>query len=202
MAGKGKSKRGRKITLAAGANGDIELIRVEVDDPYEAGAKLRVMKNVRVHPLDSMLARNRISQAQFEAGETFLKLFEQAEIGNVQAIDYQRVKVDVSYVHRGLDAVSMAAAKRLMAIRSAIGRRPYELLAKVVGERASPYSLAMGAPGGASDRMVWHVFQAVREALDDVAECFGVAHGPASSPIRAASMEGVDLTSRGSGAMK
>lgn len=210
-----KPKKAKKVTLAAGANGDIKLATVQVSDPFEPHKQLSVTKNIKVHPLDTMLERGLLkdprsskredspsSASRYEAGQRFLQIFERSQIGSVQAIDYERVKVDVSYVHRGLEDSVIAATAELTSIRSYIGSRPYSLLRTLIGERRSAHALAVEAPGGAMERQIWYINQCIRDALDDLIECFGVARGPDWARIRAQFINKADLTGVGTGAMK
>jgi hypothetical protein len=129
-------RKKRSITLPAiGHNGGIDLHLVEVQDPYEPDKKLRVARNVRNHPLDEEFAAGSISQDQLAAGNKFLELYERAEIGGAQAIDYSAVKVDTSYVHKGLAVGVMESAQELKGIRAALGSRSYDLLVSIIGNR-------------------------------------------------------------------
>ena len=66
----------------------------DVDDPYERGAKLRIVRNVREHPIAMLAHLGRITEAQRIAGMEFNRRFEAAAIGQQQAIDYSRTRVD------------------------------------------------------------------------------------------------------------
>lgn len=138
------SKRKKQpITLPTiGFNGNIDLHLVEVQDPYEPEKKLRVARNVRNHPLDEEFAAGTINQDQLAAGNRFLALYERAEIGGAQAIDYSRVKVDTSYVHKGLATGVMEAAQELSDIRATLGSRAYGILVSVIGNRRRIDSIA------------------------------------------------------------
>jgi len=81
-------RRAREVSR--GTRGHI--VEVEVDDPYEAGAKISAVRSVRDDPLADHLARGHIDQAQFEAGRAFQKAFAVAErgpraIGWTEAVD-------------------------------------------------------------------------------------------------------------------
>jgi len=58
-----------------------DIVEVEIDDPYEAGAKISAIRSVRGDPLGDHFARGRIDQAQFDAGREFQRHFGIAERG-------------------------------------------------------------------------------------------------------------------------
>lgn len=57
------------------------IVEVEVDDPYDATARISAVRSVRDDPLADHLARGHIDQAQFEAGRAFQRHFAAAERG-------------------------------------------------------------------------------------------------------------------------
>src|SRR5580765_2612041 len=57
------------------------IIEVEVDDPYEAGARISAVRSTRDDPLADHLSRGHIDQAQYEAGRAFQRWFAVAEKG-------------------------------------------------------------------------------------------------------------------------
>lgn len=72
----------------------IEAAHDLVDDPLEAGAKLKVVRNVRHDPIGRMWSRNEIDQAQYAAGRKWQEYYEAAEIVGSQAIDTTKEAVD------------------------------------------------------------------------------------------------------------
>jgi hypothetical protein len=82
-----------KITLA-GSYMQAELVATDVADPYEKGAEIRVMKNVREHPLHRLHHLGVIRPHQYLAGMEFCRRFELAGIGKQGAIDYSQDRVD------------------------------------------------------------------------------------------------------------
>lgn len=175
-------KRKKPVTLATAARPGIEVVAAVVRDPYD-GRPLTVAKNARVHPLDHMLARGRLTEAQKAAGDRFLEIWDRAEIGGARAIDYGRVKVDVSFEYRGLDPAVMGATDKLAGICGALGRRAYMLLVHVIGMRMSIFDLARRADGTVDQALGRHLSASVKDALDDLIDHFGVAKGaPRRSP--------------------
>lgn len=173
--------------IGKGNQTDVRLVSVE--DPFERGRKLNVARNVRTHPLEEELANCAISEDQYNAGNRFLRLYEQAEIGGAQAIDYTVQKVDTSFVHKGLPLHVMTAAKDLKDIRHFLGRRSYDLLVAVIGNRVRIEALAREASGGNGwqERLYRkHMRLTLAETLQELVSHFGVvARGNARARIRA-----------------
>lgn len=171
-------RRKKPVSLPAiGSNGNVEVQIAEVQDPYEPDKKLTVAKNVKTSPLDWELSRGYIGRDQFLAGERFLKLYEAAEIGGARAIDYSRQKVDTSYVHKGLEVGVMEAAQELKDIRTHLGRRSYDLMVAVVGNRISIDAIAKAGAGSdkwANSVYAKHIRLTFCETLFELADYFGV----------------------------
>jgi len=102
---KRKLKRSQ-ITLA-GPNGPVthdrrasdlsrqaETVEAQVDDPYEAGAKIIVMRNLRDDPLARLRARGQIDEGQYLGGRHWQQEYEIAELGAAKAIDTTKEAVD------------------------------------------------------------------------------------------------------------
>ena len=70
-------RRAREINRGSVA----QLVEVEVDDPYEPGAKIATVRSVRDDALADRLARGHIDQAQYMAGREFQRWFGLAEKG-------------------------------------------------------------------------------------------------------------------------
>ena len=68
-------------------------VAVEVDDPYEPGAKIVAIRSTRNDPLADLYTREYIDNAQFEGGRAFQRDFETAERGP-RAIDPSKEAVD------------------------------------------------------------------------------------------------------------
>lgn len=90
----------------------------EVDDPFEAGAKIIVMRNLRNDPLANLRARKTIDEAQYNAGRAFQDDFEIIQ-GQQQACDPSQPYVDQSFKQRG---ISVAYAEALARLNMAHGR--------------------------------------------------------------------------------
>lgn len=67
---------------------------IDVDDPYEKGAQITVLRSLRDDPLGALHAAGQIDNVQYLAGRHWQKAYELAEIGGARAIDYSIDKVD------------------------------------------------------------------------------------------------------------
>jgi hypothetical protein len=65
-----------------------------VDDPLEAGAKLKVLRSVRDDPLADMHSRRQIDDAMLAAGREWQRYHEDTQIGGISAIDTTKEAVD------------------------------------------------------------------------------------------------------------
>lgn len=170
------ARNGRKKKRITTAKPGVEVVLTNVADPYD-GKPLTVAKNARVHPLDQMQARGRLTDAQKAAGDRFLAIYDRSQIGGARAIDYSQLKVDVSFVHRGLDPSVMAATNQMTMICQAVGRRAYKLLVLVIGQRHGIFDLARRLDGTVDRPHAEHLSRSFKESLDDLADHFGVAKG-------------------------
>ena len=127
--------RKNKVSLA-GSYMQASLVPTDVADPYEAGAEVRVMRNVNEHPLHRLLHTGVIKANHYLAGMQFCKHFEAAQIGQQQAIDYSKTRVD-----GGLPAEPLAerVVESQNWLRDAarypdIGKQGYSALVAVCGQ--------------------------------------------------------------------
>lgn len=75
-------------TLAAG-----QYAAIEVDDPFEQGEKIVVLRQLRSDPLARLHSHHQIDEAQYHAGRIYQRHWEIAEQG-ARAIDLSKEKVD------------------------------------------------------------------------------------------------------------
>ena len=138
-----RSRGGSKpVSLARFSPAGVQIVKARVEDPYEPGEKLPVLKNIRVHPVDHLLARRKITPIQADAANRFLQLYDRAVIGAARAIDYSIPKVDVSHTARGIAMGAAGATAALLKIRAEVGDRVYLVLRQLIGERANPARMA------------------------------------------------------------
>jgi hypothetical protein len=103
----------------------------EVDDPYEAGAKITVMRSTRNDPLAGMHARKTIDEAQYWGGRAFQKDFEAAERGP-RAIDPSKEFVDGGLLPEPITEAQQEAAIRLAGVYRELGQIASTLLHDVL----------------------------------------------------------------------
>jgi hypothetical protein len=173
------SKRKKvKVTVAPIGRGmNVEIQAVMIEDPYEPGKKIPAVKNVRTHPLDEEFSSGNISQDQLSAGNRFLELYEQAEIGGSKAFDYSQQKVDSSFVHRGIPIGTMEAARELKDIRVYLGHRSYNLMVCVVGNRIRLQTLAREGSGGVEwefRKEMTYLRKSLSATLQELVSHFGI----------------------------
>jgi hypothetical protein len=112
-----------------------QVAAVVVDDPYEPGARIAVLRSTRDDILAEMLARAEIDQAQFDAGRLYEKYAEQAEIGNVQAIDPSREAVDGGRGYDGITDRQINAVRALSEAGRVLGAKGEGLVRDVLINR-------------------------------------------------------------------
>lgn len=147
--------RKRKVTITLATSRHVEIAEGLVDDPYEKGAKLRVIRNVREHPVSHLHARGVLSESQRIAGEAFRSNYERAVLGASRAIDYTKERVDGGLPAEPLTESAQRATQWLndVARHSGCGMRGYAILTHVCGEGMGMEATARllrgsGCPGG------------------------------------------------------
>ena len=93
----------------------------EVDDPYEIGGKIIVMRSTRDDPLADLHARHMIDEAQYQSGRAFQHDFETAERGP-RAIDFTREAVDGGLMPEPITEAQRASARQLAVVYRALGQ--------------------------------------------------------------------------------
>ncbi|MFC7399571.1 hypothetical protein ACFQU1_20370 [Chelatococcus sp. GCM10030263] len=127
----------RKLRLGVarhGGNDRIEIGSKLVVDPYEPDKTLRVSVNLRESPLETLKARRRINDAEYEAGRWFRGVYERASIGPLTAIDPTKEAVDGGRFAEPLSDATMRAAQELRGTVSVVGAQGYLLLSAIVGQ--------------------------------------------------------------------
>lgn len=146
---------------------------IEVEDPYEAGGKLLVMRSVRDDPLALMHARNRIDEAQYQAGRAFQRDFETAERGP-RAIDPGKEAVDGGLSPEPITEGQRKAAKRLALVHRQLGADGSALASDVLIARKT-YIQVCEARGLSGSRWEDYFARRFRECLDCLALVYGFA---------------------------
>ncbi len=97
---------------------DRELVRgamvsvIDIDDPFESGAKITAIRSTRNDPLAGLHARQQIDEAQYQGGRAFQKDFETAERGP-RAIDPSKDCVDGGMLPEPITEAQRKAALKL-----------------------------------------------------------------------------------------
>lgn len=149
-------------TLAAG-----QYAAIEVDDPYEQGEKIVVLRQLRSDPLARLHSHHQIDDAQYHAGRCYQRDWEVAERG-ARAIDPTKEAVDGGRLPEALTDRQIAARKRLTRIRVELGRSMRTLLDGVLIERKSieGFTIGQGRHGARWCNFYGKMF---REGLDVLA---------------------------------
>lgn len=108
-----------------------------VPDPLEPGAQLRVLRSVRDDPLAALHARRQIDDAMLAAGRRWQKYFDEAEIGNVRAIDPGKEAVDGGKFPEMLTDTQIKAFRALERADIELGRVGKVLIRDILGDNLS-----------------------------------------------------------------
>lgn len=148
----------------------------EVDDPYEAGGKLIVLRSTRDDPLADMLARGHITDCEYATGRHWQAAYENAEIGGVAAIDPGKEAVDGGIMREPLTDRQIRATKELTMARSELGHAGNWLIIQVLGSKKTLEMVAKeqywGNPGEAQYKYVRRRFH---ECMTTLSVLFGYA---------------------------
>lgn len=106
-----------------------------VDDPYERGEKIAVLRSTRDDILAEMHARKEIDDAQLAAGRRYEYYAERAEIGNVQAIDPRKEAVDGGRGYDGISDQQIDAVRALSEAARVLGARGESVVRTVLIDR-------------------------------------------------------------------
>lgn len=98
-----------------------EVMPLDVEDPYEPGAKITVLRSTRRDPLAWMHAHEQITDAQYLAGRDWQRDWERCEQG-ARAIDPTREAVDGGRLPEPLSDKRTAASERLAGVAVLIAR--------------------------------------------------------------------------------
>lgn len=148
---------------------------IDVVDPYEQTAKIRVLRSLRDDPLAALHAAGQIDQVQYVAGRHWQKAYEMAEIGGARGIDTTREYVDGGQIPQPTISDAQAMAFRdLSKARKALGDYGSAIVHDVL-------ACHMTISECASRRMMTRererlfIGSRFRECLDTMAVVFGYA---------------------------
>ena len=152
-----------------------QVAAVEVDNPYEEGSKIVVLRSTRHDPLADMKSKGQIDQCDYVAGRHWQAAWENAEIGGVRAIDPTREAVDGGRQREVLTDTQRRAVQDLKAAREALGREGHLLICDVLGSGMSITQAACNR-GLSSEADRKYTGKRFRECLSTLAVRFGYAN--------------------------
>lgn len=156
-----------------------KVVPVEVEDPYEPGAKILAIRSTRDDPIADMLARGHIDQCEFETARHWQRLYEGAEIGGARGIDPSKEAVDGGRMADVLTDRQVKATKELKRARDELGAAGNWLIVSVLGTKKTLELVAWewrrAPPGSATYRYITRRFH---ECLQALSELFGYALPP------------------------
>lgn len=152
---------------------DAQLSPLEVDDPFEIGAKLIVMRSTRNDPLASLHARNHIDDAQYHGGRAFQRDFETAERGPC-AIDPGKEAVDGGRPPEPITDEQRKAVKRLGEADRELGQHGAAITRSVLIHGMSIEQLGVSR-GMTKEPEIKYLGRRFRECLDCLAVVYGFA---------------------------
>jgi hypothetical protein len=142
-----------------------------VDDPYEAGGKIIVMRSTRDDPLGDLHARNMIDEAQYQAGRAFQSDFETAESG-ARAIDFTREAVDGGMMPEPLSEARIRAGRQLAIVYRKLGMNGAVIVHDVLVHNRTRKQVAESR-GYVGKRYEEYFGMRFRECLDCLALVYG-----------------------------
>jgi hypothetical protein len=160
--------------------GRLVVITRRVDDPYNEAGRLLVDAHVHESPIEYLRAHHLIDQARLAVADAFRGLHERIAIGDSQAIDYTRVKIDHAFPHDPITDETLQAARELRRVAEQIGWHEVHFLAEMIdhrrrfGDVVAHYAGLYGMPARAA-----HGFVRGRlcEALDRLGVFWGMILG-------------------------
>jgi hypothetical protein len=153
------------------------IVPIEVDDPYEAGAKIVTVRSTRNDPLARLHSHHQIDEAQYQGGRAFQRDFEIAERGP-RAIDPSKEAVDGGLMPEPITESQRKATVRLAAAHRRLGANGSAIVHDVLihGRNISDVVASRGLVGRKWEDIFSEKF---RECLDILAELWGLSNGPA-----------------------
>ena len=176
MQGATVTKNIRRTGIPASKNGVPNpayphIAMVEVDDPYEKGAKTTAARELRNDPLGALHARRQINDAQYHGGRAFQHDFETAERGP-QAIDPSKEAVDGGRMPDPITEAMRKAVARLNRVHGTLGQSGSSITHDVLIARMSLEKVA-ARRDMKTELEKKYLGRRLRECLDDLALIYG-----------------------------
>jgi len=144
---------------------------MEIDDPYELGARVNAARSTRDDPLGDMHSRKFIREDQYQAGRAFQCDFETAERG-ARAIDFTLEYVDGGLMPEPLTEAQRRAVRQLVIVYRALGIKGQVIVHEVLVHNMTRRQMAE-ARGLKGNRWEEYMGARLRECLDTLAEVYG-----------------------------
>jgi hypothetical protein len=146
-----------------------------VADPYsQTGEKIQVLRSTRDDPLAGMHARQQIDDAQLAAGRKWQRLFEQAQIGQIRAIDPGKEAVDGGRTPEPITDRQIATMRKLDEAHKWLGKNDYSIIYTVLGLRRM-LKEAAEIHGYSTAREFDYFSRRFKESLESLAVLWGFA---------------------------
>jgi len=147
-------------TLEAG-----QYASLEVDDPYEAGEKIVVLRQLRCDPLARLHSHHQIDDAQYTAGRCYQRDWELAERG-ARAIDPTKEAVDGGLMPEPITDGQQRSRKRLIYLRSVLGKTMLNVIHGFLIEGKTIEQISSKSFNRESARWANYYGRMVRDALE------------------------------------
>ncbi|MCW2286687.1 hypothetical protein M2323_004456 [Rhodoblastus acidophilus] len=157
----------------------------EIEDTQ--GNRARVI-TARASGLDHLRLHDRLTKTAIAAGERFTALYEAASGPGVKSVDWGAVRVDCAKRSYGPAEYSFKALQTLLDVQEKLGGRAFFLLTEIAGKGRGLTDVAVelaAREGIGKQAAQGYVTERLREALNDLANHWGAAQGPAHAAIRA-----------------
>lgn len=179
-----RTRRKQKITLpgdekvhdrkATDLLRNAQVAPLDVDDPYEPGAKIAVMRSTRRDPLAWMHAHGQIDEAQYRGGRAWQHDWETAERGPV-AIDPSKEFVDGGRLAEGITESMRRSVMRLKGVAATLVADDRKILQASLVEGLTAEQIALVHFGRYGKRWTEKFGIRVRGILDTLAAFYGYA---------------------------
>jgi hypothetical protein len=144
---------------------------LEVDDPYEVGGKILVMRSTRDDPLADLHDRNMIDEAQYQAGRAFQNDFETAERGP-RAIDPAKEYVDGGLAPEPISEAQRRSARQLAVVYRQLGLDGSSIVHDVLVHNMTRAQVAAKRGYDSKSRVEYYGMR-FRDCLDCLAVVYG-----------------------------
>lgn len=154
------------------------LVPAQVDNPYfsadhPVGAmnprKVHVAKNLRESAVETLYARKKLDDAQKKAADRFRATWEACGGAGAPAMDYSQIRVDGGGARDPISDRMVDASKALKDCRMLLGKRNFELVARVCGQGLSLQDIDRGQRARST------LADNLKASLEDLARMWGLA---------------------------